>query len=113
MADVAVAVQTITRTAGLEPTMTGSLLTTNNYIVPNDGNTFLYLRKTNAVACTATVVSEKTVDGLALADKTFTVPASDVDGLFCGPFPRDVYGSELDVAFSNIDGLTMAALQLG
>ena len=112
MADVAVSVQTINR-AGLEPAYTGSLSTSNNYIVPNDGTVFLHFKKTNAVDATVTIVTTKTVDGLAVADRTDTVPNTDADGLFVGPFPRDVYGNSLDVSFDDIDGLSMAAFQLG
>lgn len=111
MAQIAVAVQDINRT-GLAPTYTGSLLTTNNYRIPNDGKVFIHAKKSAAVDAVATIVTNSTVDGLAVPDKTVTVPNTDADGLFFGPFPVSIYGASLDVSFDNIDGLSIAALRV-
>jgi len=110
MSDVAVTVQQIGR-AGITPAYAGSLLTTNTYLVPNDGNVFLHLKKTGAGDCVVSVATPNTVDGLAIADLTETVGATSGDRMF-GPFPVDNYGSTLSVTLSEITGLTMAAIAL-
>ena len=110
MADVNVSVQQIDR-AALTPVYTGSLSTGNNYLVPNDGRTFLHIKKSGASNCTVTVVTPGTVAGQAIADLTATVVATTGDKMM-GPFPPDVFGPTMTVTFSEITGLTMAAVRL-
>ncbi len=112
MADVAVTVQEITR-AGLTPVYTGSLSTSDTYLVPNDGETYLHIKKSGASDCTVTVATPNTVDGLAVTDLTVTVVASTGDKKI-GPFPRETYNNadgKIAVTFSNITGLTMGAFR--
>lgn len=113
MADVAVTVQEIVRT-GIDLTDTGSLSTSDTYLVPNDGKTFLHIKKSGATDCTVTIATPGTVDGLAVTDLTVTVPASTGDKMI-GPFPRDIYNNasgQIAVTFSNVTGLTIAAARL-
>lgn len=113
MADVAVTVEEIVRT-GIDLTDTGSLSTSDTYLVPNDGKTFLHIKKSGATDCTVTIATPGTVDGLAVTDLTVTVPATTGDKMI-GPFPRDIYNNasgQISVTFSNITGLTIAAARL-
>lgn len=63
---------------------TGSLSTSNTYTVPNDGRVLLHFKKSGAGACTVTLVTPITTDGLAVADATFSVPASTGDVMIRG-----------------------------
>lgn len=111
MADVAVATQKLNRVAGLTPTYQGSLSTGDTYVIPNDGRIFLHVKKSGAGECTVTVDTPGTVDDLAVAQRTFTVPASTGDKMH-GPYPTNVYGANLRVTFSEVTGLTFAAVRL-
>lgn len=113
MAVVALAPQTPT-VDGVTPTYTGSLSTSNTYTFPNDGRTFLHVKKSGAGACVATIATPAEVDGNAIADKTVTIPATTGDKLI-GPFPPRTFTNADGVAtvsFSEITGLTVAVLQL-
>lgn len=108
MADVAVAAQEITRSgSGLTPAYTGSLSTSNTYLIPNDGQTFLHVKKSGASDCVVTVAAVK--DGET--DLTATVVASTGDKMI-GPISKRIYSRQLSVTFSNITGLTIAAVRL-
>lgn len=109
MADVNLTVQEITR-AGIDLADTGSLSTSDTYKVANNGRTFLHFKKSGAGACTVTITTPGTVDGLAVADKTVTVPATTGD-VMVGPFPRQHYNDGsglLSFTVSEITGLTVA-----
>ena len=113
MANIDLAIKTIL-VSGLTETALGSLSTSNTYKLRNTGKQFLHLEKANAVDCTVTIVTQQTVDGHAVADDSFTVDASGGDNFF-GPFPPAVYNDangDVNISFSNIDGVTVAALEL-
>ena len=56
----------------------------------NDGRTFLYMLNT-AVACTITVKTPGTIDGLDIDELTYVVPIdADVPSMI-GPFPPSIY----------------------
>lgn len=112
MANVDVTVQEITR-AGLTPAYTGSLSTSDTYLIPNDGKTYIHVKKTGANNCTVTVATQNTVDGLAITDLTVTVVATTGDKKI-GPFPRDIYNNadgEIAVTFSEVTGLSFGAFR--
>lgn len=84
----------------------------NNFA--NDGHTLLRVKNTDASSKTVTVkfVNQK-VDGVTLADpigKTYTIPSNTGDRLI-GPFPVNLYGSTVEVEFSNSTGTTAAVYQ--
>lgn len=113
MADVAITPQRITRSK-LEATYTGSLSTTDTYKVKNDGKVVLHFKKTGAGECTVTVTTPREVDGLAVADRTFTVPATTGD-VFAGPFPPFDYNdgdNNLSFTVSEVTDLSVAALRI-
>lgn len=100
--------------SGLTATYTSSgLLTTNTYKVRNDGKVLLHFKKTGAGACTVTITTPNTSQGLAIADQTVTVPATTGD-VFVGPLPASLFNdSSSDVAFSISDtvGLSFAVIR--
>jgi hypothetical protein len=115
MADVPLATQQINASAnGLAPSYTGSLLTSNVYKVGHDERTFLHFKKTGAGACVVTVVTPATLRGAAVAETTFSVPATTGDVMF-GPFPADLYRDalgQISFTLSEITGLSVAALRV-
>ena len=113
MPNVRVAVQQAAK-EGITPTNNGSLSTSDTYQVNNDGKTFLHVKKSGATDCTVTIATPNTIDGLAVADQTVTVVASTGDKMI-GPFRPDLFNDanhDINVTFSNITGLTVAAVRL-
>jgi hypothetical protein len=84
-----IAVQNISR-AGLNPP-TVEAVAAGGDSFPNDGKTFVWYQNDHATEVrTLTVVTQKTVDGKAVADDTVGVEAAD-DLAFVGPFPPSIY----------------------
>lgn len=113
MANVRIAVEQMTK-EGIDATDNGSLSTSNTYQVNNDGRTFLHVKKSGASDCDVTVSTPGSVDGLAIADLVVTVPASTGD-VMIGPFPTHLFNDsnhDINVTFSNITGLTCAAVRM-
>lgn len=113
MADVRVTPQKLLK-GGVTPSYTGSLSTGNTYQVRNSGRTLIHLKKSGAGECIATIATPKTVDGLAVAEQTITVPASTGDKI-AGPFSPNLFNNgdgDLEITFSEITGLTIAAFEL-
>jgi len=101
--------------AGLTVTYTSSgLLTTNTYKVRNDGKVFLHFKKTGAGACTVTITTPNTSQGLAISDQTVTVDATTGDEMV-GPLPPSLFNdSSSDVSFTISDtvGLSIGVIRL-
>lgn len=68
---------------------------TNNHTVNNDGDVFLIVRNSNAgsTARTLTIHLPGTVDGQAVASKTYSLAAAATK--LIGPFPVSEYGEDL------------------
>lgn len=109
MADVNLAVETINR-AGLNAADT-ALATADDYFFPNDGRTFVHLKKTGANPANVTFVSPATRGGLAVADLVVVVPATTGD-LMVGPFPPGVFGSTVEFATDEETAITAAVVRL-
>lgn len=90
-------------------TRKGGQLATGTYTFTNDGRTILHCTKVGATDCTVTVTTPGEVDGNAIADPTYTVPAKGGEK-WIGPFPVKTYGEEVTVAFSNATGLSVAVV---
>ena len=86
----------------------------DNYIVRNDGRVLLHFIKTGANPATITIVTPKTVGGLAVAERTFVVDATT--GVeYAGPFPPDIYNDasgDMDVSTSEDTAITIQAIQI-
>lgn len=89
----------------------------NGFSVQNNGNMFLHVKNVAAGGTvTVTVKIPRTVDNKAVTDQTFTV-ADGAEG-FAGPWPIGIYnqggaiGDLIYVEFSEITGVTMAAINL-
>jgi hypothetical protein len=120
MAIIQLAVQTPTR-AGLAAVYTASgasplLNTADTFQFANTGREILHFKKSGATDCVVTIVTPQTVDGLAVADRTVTVPATTGD-VMIGPFPPAMYntpgtGTFAGFSLSNITGLSVAIVRV-
>ena len=113
MADVALVPQKANPNS-ITPTYTGSLSISDVYTVKNNGRTLLHFKKTGAGNCTVTVQTPRSLGGLAVAEQTFTVPATTGD-VMAGPFQPSIYNDssqELRVTLSEITGLSVAAIDI-
>lgn len=113
MADVTLTVQQLSR-AGVAPNYQTLAATGNTYHVPNNGGVFLHFVKSGAGDATITLQTAMQVAGLAVADPTVTVTASNAAGKMVGPFPVDVFnaGGELLFTASEVTGLTCAPIRV-
>lgn len=68
-----------------------SINTADTYFFLNNGRCFLLVNNGTASPCTVTVVSQQTVDSLAVTDLTATVAAGKEH--IIGPFPTAVYNN--------------------
>lgn len=114
MADIRLTPQNLTD-AGITPTRT-AIATGNTYQVRNDGQVILLFEKTGAGIATITITTPATLLGLAVTDRTLTVPATTGDQTG-GPFPVQVYNNssgDLEFTTNEGTGLTCAVFrQLG
>jgi len=113
MAEVRIATEKLLP-SGLTASYTGSLSASNDYLINNDGTVILHFKKSAAVDAVITVETPYTVGGLAVAEQSFTCPATSGD-IFAGPFPPNIYNDgDHDLKFStdDVDGLTVAVLHL-
>ena len=113
MTNITLDPQTLTD-VGVEAVRNGSLSLADNYFFKNNGTTILNFIKSNAVNCIVTIVTPKTIQGLAVDNRSITVTASGGD-IFVGPFAPGIYNdSNGNVEFTlatSIDGLDVAVLQ--
>lgn len=99
MADVRLTVQEINRAAGLTPTYKTDMSASDTYFVANDGRTFLHCTNSGGSDSVITVVTPGTVDGQAVADKTFTVAQTSGNKMI-GPFPPNLYNAAGEFSFT-------------
>ena len=110
MADVTVSIQYVSR-SGVEVTYENALDAADHFRIDNDGRVFVVLKNAGSQAVTATLTTPNKVDGLAIADRTWSVPANE--DRFAGPFPVGWYGSRLKFGTSASARLRIAALKVG
>lgn len=120
MSTIQLNVQQVSR-GGLAPVYTASgasplLNVADTFQFQNSGREFLHFKKSGAGACTVTIVTPETVDGLAVAERTVIVPASTGD-VMVGPFPPQHYnlpGMSTFAGFtvSEVTGLSVAIVRM-
>lgn len=96
--------------AGIDLDDNTPLLTTETYLVRNDGETFLHFKKSGVGDCVVTIQTPITTGGFAVADQAVTVPASGGD-MHCGPYPKRLFNdgnNDLRFTLSDIAGLSVA-----
>lgn len=109
-------VTTITRT-GVDSAATLEAANADGEAVVNNGATFIEVLNTDAADCDVTVVSPRTVDGLAVADLVVTV--SQNERMMIGPFPKDTFNNQsgddagkIYVNFEHVNNVTIAAWRM-
>lgn len=104
--------QTPTPAAGLVPAFTAAAA--SDTFVP-DGDTFLYVKNTNAATRTIAVSTPGTYRGLAVPDPAPTIAATTGE-LVMGPFPGDLYADPTTglatITPSATAGVTYAVVKL-
>lgn len=101
--------------AGLAATYFADLTTTDTFLIRNNGSVMLHFKKTGIGACTVTIDTPGNVDGLAIPNRTVTVPATTGDIHIAKLSPsiyNDVNG-DLRITLSDVAGLTLAVMDNG
>lgn len=91
-----------------------SMATADNYLIRNNGRVLLYFAKTGANDADITILTPKTIGGLAVADQVFTVPAT-TGKIWAGPFPPDIYNNaagDMDLTTDEETAITIEAVQI-
>lgn len=84
---------------------------TNNHTTVNDGRVFVLVRNASGASVrTVTALLTRTVDGQAVASRTYAIPISS--SLYVGPFPPDDYGNPLSLNVEHAD-LKLTAYHFG
>lgn len=99
--------------AGLTPTFTpaGGTGAGNGFVFDNpDGKTDFRIKNTSGSSVTATIKARGSVGGVALADQTFTVPATTGD-VTIGNLDPAAFGSLVTIELSANTGITAAVLR--
>ncbi|MBN1430447.1 MAG: hypothetical protein JXB07_18905 [Anaerolineae bacterium] len=79
----------------------------------NAGNVFHVVKNGDAGPHVVTYVTQKTEDGLAVTDRTVTVPAGEER--WTGPFPKETYNDATgnsQVTYDGVTSVTVAAVSL-
>lgn len=77
----------------------------------SNGRTFLWVKNGSGAPITVTVVTPGDVEGLAITDRTVSVPATTGERLI-GPLNPAVYGSVASITYSGVTSLTIAAVSV-
>jgi hypothetical protein len=79
----------------------------------NTGREMFYANNASGGAIVITFVTTPTVDGLAIADRTVSVPAGEI--MVVGPFATSQYNDtaeKIQVTYDGVTSLTVAVIQL-
>lgn len=79
----------------------------------NTGEEFLYVKNADASGKVVTIVTQQTIDGQAVADRTVSVAASEEK--FIGPFQTSVYNDTdglVQVTYDDVTSVTVRAVKL-
>lgn len=113
MPDVRKNLENIVR-IGLAAAYDATMNITDTFLVRNTGRMLLHFKKSGAGACIVTIQTPGNVDGLAIAERTVTIPATTGDK-FIGPFPPNIYNDvngDVKFTLSEVTGLTVAFMEL-
>jgi len=103
-------VQTVSR-SGLQPSLAAAAGGGDSFA--NTGNEFVYISNGGGGSITLTIVTQSTVDGQAVADRTVSVPAGE--SRFVGPFPTSHYNDangRVQLTYSGVTSVTVAICKL-
>ncbi len=103
------AIQTISK-AGIVPSLGAAAGGGDEFA--NDGETFLWVNNGGGGNITVTLVTQATVDGLAVADRTVTVNAGQQK--FIGDLEKAIYNDtngRVQVTYSGVTSVTVGAFR--
>jgi len=92
----------------------GVVVGTTDFVMKNDGRTFLHVKKAGAGSCSMIVKTPAQVGGLDVAELTVTIPATTGD-VMLGPFPPAIFNDgngDMRFNFSEVTGLTFQGASL-
>ena len=115
MARLELAIQTVTR-AGVNIGSGQAVLLADGAQLANDGKTILKLANTTGAPIVVTFQTPQTILGapsLAVADQTFSVPATS--DRWIGPFPGTAFNNASNKLLIDVaaDGVNMTAVAIG
>lgn len=105
-------VQTVDR-GGIQPSFSAAAAGGDS--CHNDGKTWVEVKNSGGVARQVTVVTQKTVDGQAVADRTLDVTVPAGGSCFFGGYQQDVYNDQnnrMSWTYDSEADLTVAAFKL-
>jgi uncharacterized membrane protein len=113
MPRAALTVKTLSRTAtNISAANKATIALADGVYFSNSGKEFLYLENIHTSDVVVTIQTGKTVDGLAVAEKTVTLKETGVAGdiVLIGPFPTDVYNQSTGLVY--VDVATDAVIKI-
>ena len=91
------------------------VLTANtNILIPNNGRTTIRVRRTSSAASKLTIVTEQTVEGLAVADRDIVLPTTSGAVWEGGQYDPRLYNDadgKMSIGFSVVDGVELSVGQ--
>lgn len=108
MAASEITIQAISR-SGLTPSYEAANVDGNYFA--NGGNEFIHVKNGDSSPHTVTIETPNTVDGLEIADRVVSVPATSEK--IIGPFPAGTYNDgsgNVNISYDAITSMTVAAL---
>ena len=115
MAYTSLTIQTVSK-SGLEPTYTAATLT-DGEMWRNSGKEFIHVINAGGSPCVVTVATPATISGLAIEDKTVSVPAGE--DRMIGTFEPGLYNNpasgtdagKIYVSYDQVTTVTVAAIR--
>jgi len=92
----------------------GVIVGTTDFVMKNDGRTFLHVVKVGANACDVIIKTPAQIGGLDIAEVTVNVVATTGNKMI-GPFPPSVFNDgagDMRFNFSEVTGLTFAGVSM-
>lgn len=106
MTRAAVSVNAVSRSGiVMGPTLDAVIAAADGISFSNTGKEFLYLHNTHSSDVVVTIQTGKTVDGLAVTDRTITLQEEDTEGdtVLIGPFPTADYNQSTGLVYVDVD----------
>lgn len=98
--------------AGVDPALVACSGGGDEFV--NTGAEFILVTNGHTSDWVVTIATPATVDGLAVADRTVTIP--DGESRLIGPFPKATYNSgtnKVNLTYDGVTAMTIAVLKLG
>lgn len=80
-------------------------------IFVNDGKTIVLVNNADVSVNNVTIITTKTIAGLAVANRPVVVAAGEIESI--GPFPPSLYGDPVTINYSNTTTNTAVAVSSG